>query len=254
VKKLLLLLTLAGVLAAAGLGVFTMASSGASDTRANSVPAASIVDPAAPSNDYSKYPAPRPRVAIAVRPGEDPPPGALAADGSITGSGSTTSRAASDAEVRRELAQFKAAMRSAGPGIPGSVAKILPNGDAVPPRNAPDVVKRIIAAGNTIARTPYLWGGGHGAWQDSGYDCSGSVSFALAGAGLLNSPLTSGLFMNWGDPGPGQWVTIFANDGHVFMYVAGIRFDTSGRGSSGSRWQPAARSTAGFVAVHPPGL
>jgi cell wall-associated NlpC family hydrolase len=112
----------------------------------------------------------------------------------------------------------------------------------------------MIAAGNEIARTPYLWGGGHGAWQDDGYDCSGSVSFALAGAGLLSSPLNSTGFMSWGDQGEGRWVSIYANNGHVFMVVAGIRFDTSGRGSSGSRWQPAMRSTGGYVAVHPPGL
>ena len=97
----------------------------------------------------------------------------------------------------------------------------------MPPLEAPEEVKQIIEAGNIIARTPYLWGGGHGKWLDTGYDCSGSVSFALAAAGLLNGPMASGPLMSWGEPGPGKWVTIYANNGHVYMYVAGVRFDTS---------------------------
>jgi cell wall-associated NlpC family hydrolase len=138
----------------------------------------------------------------------------------------------------------------------GSVnqATALANGIAVPPLEAPEAVKRIIEAGNVIARTPYLWGGGHGKWIDKGYDCSGSVSFALAAAGYLDGPLTSGLLMNWGDAGPGKWVTIYANDGHVFLEVAGIRFDTSASRVTGSRWANEGRSTAGFAVRHPPGL
>jgi cell wall-associated NlpC family hydrolase len=129
------------------------------------------------------------------------------------------------------------------------------SGYARAPANAPDAVKRIIAAGNQIARAPYVWGGGHGKWQDSGYDCSGSVSYALAYAGMLGYSLTSGQLMDWGDAGPGRWVTVYANEGHVFMYVAGLRFDTSGRqGDHSSRWQLAPRSADGFVARHYPGL
>ena len=129
------------------------------------------------------------------------------------------------------------------------------SGFARAPVNAPDAIKRVIAAGNNIARAPYLWGGGHGAWQDSGYDCSGSVSYALAAGGMLGYSLTSGQLMNWGASGPGKWLTIYANEGHVFMYVAGLRFDTSGRaGDHASRWQLASRSAAGFVARHYPGL
>jgi cell wall-associated NlpC family hydrolase len=129
------------------------------------------------------------------------------------------------------------------------------NGMARPPVNAPDAIKRVIQAGNNIARAPYLWGGGHGAWQDKGYDCSGSVSYALAAGGMLGYTLTSGQLMNWGEPGPGRWLTIYANEGHVFMYVAGLRFDTSGRaGDHASRWQLASRSANGFVARHYPGL
>jgi hypothetical protein len=112
----------------------------------------------------------------------------------------------------------------------------------------------VILAGNEIAKFPYKWGGGHGAWRDNGYDCSGSVSFALAGAGLLGRPLTSGLFMNYGAPGQGRWITIYANSGHIFMFVAGLRFDTSGQGRAGTRWQEGARSTAGFAVRHIPGL
>jgi len=130
----------------------------------------------------------------------------------------------------------------------------LGNGVALPPLEAPEAVKQIIEAGNGIARTPYKWGGGHGKWQDTGYDCSGSVSFALAAAGLLSGPLASGPLMSWGEPGKGKWVTIWANAGHVFLEVAGIRFDTSAQRVTGSRWINESRSTAGFVARHPAGL
>jgi cell wall-associated NlpC family hydrolase len=174
--------------------------------------------------------------------------------GSTGASSGTDTRAASDAEIRAELNDFRKYLREQGPGVAGPVAKVLPNGDAVAPRDAPPVVKRVIAAGNQIARTPYLWGGGHGAWADKGYDCSGSVSFALAGAGLLNSPLDSTRFMSYGSRGDGRWITIYASAGHVFMYVAGLRFDTSGRsGKNGTRWQPALRGTGGFTARHPTG-
>jgi cell wall-associated NlpC family hydrolase len=118
----------------------------------------------------------------------------------------------------------------------------------------PRVVRRIIAAGNRIAHKPYKYGGGHGRWEDDGYDCSGSVSYALHGAGLLSSSLTSGGFMSWGSRGPGRWVTIYASPGHVYMVVAGRRFDTTGRSETGTRWQPQQRSAAGYVVRHPPGL
>ena len=133
-------------------------------------------------------------------------------------------------------------------------AVALPNGVALPPLDAPEEVKQIIEAGNAIARSPYLWGGGHGKWLDKGYDCSGSVSFALAAAGLLSGPLASGPLMSWGEPGRGKWVTIYSNPGHVFMEVAGVRFDTSNARVTGSRWGNEMRSTAGFVARHPAGL
>jgi hypothetical protein len=118
----------------------------------------------------------------------------------------------------------------------------------------PITVRRVIAAANRIAHKPYKFGGGHGQWNDSGYDCSGSVSYALHGAGLLHSSLTSGGFESFGSPGPGRWITIYANPGHVYMVVHGRRFDTTGRDESGSRWQWRKRSSAGYTVRHPPGL
>jgi len=123
-----------------------------------------------------------------------------------------------------------------------------------PPAGAPAAVAQVIAAGNAIATLPYIWGGGHGSFHASGYDCSGSVSYALAAAGLLSSPLDSTGFESWGDPGPGQWITVYANAGHAFMVVAGWRFDTTALAETGTRWTRTMRSTAGFVARHPPGL
>jgi hypothetical protein len=116
------------------------------------------------------------------------------------------------------------------------------------------IVRRVIRAGNRIARTPYKYGGGHGSFEDSGYDCSGSVSYALHGGGLLSSPLDSSQLESYGAPGPGRWITIYANPGHAYMVVRGRRFDTSGQYRTGSRWQPDDRSSAGYTVRHPPGL
>jgi hypothetical protein len=116
------------------------------------------------------------------------------------------------------------------------------------------VVQRIIRAANRIQSMPYKYGGGHARWKDTGYDCSGSVSYALHGGGLLSSALTSGGFMNWGAAGPGRRVTIYASPGHVYMVVDGRRFDTTGRDETGSRWQGTERSSTGYVVRHPPGL
>jgi hypothetical protein len=118
----------------------------------------------------------------------------------------------------------------------------------------PAALARVIAAGDRIAHLPYEYGGGHGTWNDSGYDCSGSVSYALHGGGLLSAPLTSGGFMSWGAPGKGRWITIYASPGHVYMVVRGRRFDTSGQDASGSRWQRDDRSAAGYVIRHPAGF
>jgi cell wall-associated NlpC family hydrolase len=192
---------------------------------------------------------PHPQVAVALPPGQAPP----VDPASVPSTGAAAPVAESDAEIRRQLSLFRKHLASFN-AARGPVPEVRSDGTAVAPIQAPNVVASVIAAGNAIATTPYKWGGGHGAWKDSGYDCSGSVSFALAGAGLMTSPLTSGAFMHWGDPGPGRWITIYANSGHVFMVVAGLRFDTSGA-NGGTRWQSAkARSYAGFAVRHPPGL
>ena len=133
-------------------------------------------------------------------------------------------------------------------------ATLTPDGLAVAPADAPEEVKAIIEAGNEIATKPYKYGGGHGKWRDSGYDCSGSISYALHGADLLDQALDSGDFMSWGERGRGTWVTIRANSGHAYMIVAGLRFDTSARRQNGNRWTERMRSARGYRAVHPEGL
>jgi len=135
-----------------------------------------------------------------------------------------------------------------------AVATLAPDGTAVAPAGAPAEVAALIAAANRIARLPYRYGGGHASFEDKGYDCSGSVSYALHGAGLLDTTLDSTGLMTWGRSGAGEWITIYANKGHTFLVVAGLRFDTSGQKASGSRWQPMDRSTKGFVVRHPDGL
>ena len=139
-------------------------------------------------------------------------------------------------------------------GDSGSTA-ILLSGIALAPPDAPEAVQKVINAANTIVGRPYVWGGGHASFYSYGYDCSGSVSFALFGGGLIPEPLTSGALEGWGEAGPGKWITVYANAGHTFMEIAGLRWDTVGdaRGT-GPRWHLMPTSTAGFVARHPPGL
>ena len=139
--------------------------------------------------------------------------------------------------------------------LKATTATALPNGVALPPLEAPQAVRDVIQAGNIIARSPYKWGGGHGNFQDNGYDCSGSVTYALYYAGLIARSATSGELMSYGKPGPGKWISIHSNPGHVYMMVAGIRFDTVARKQTGSRWQNDPVSAAGkYVVRHPPGL
>jgi cell wall-associated NlpC family hydrolase len=133
-------------------------------------------------------------------------------------------------------------------------ATIGPDGKAIAPASAPPAVQQIIAAANEIEGKPYKYGGGHGKWDDTGYDCSGSVSYALHGAGLLDEALPSGAFASWGEPGEGQWVTIYANGGHMYMVVAGLRFDTSARRQVGGRWTTESRPSSGYAVRHPDGL
>jgi hypothetical protein len=122
------------------------------------------------------------------------------------------------------------------------------------PAGAPLAVRQIIAAGNAIATLPYIYGGGHASFQANGYDCSGSVSYALAAAGLVSSPMVSGAYEDWGDAGPGKWVTLYANADHIWMEVAGWRFDTVALAEYGSRWARGGGEFSGFVVRHPPGL
>jgi cell wall-associated NlpC family hydrolase len=211
---------------------------------------AAQAEPAPPATTASdpRLPSSHPQVV-------EPEAGVAAGDQATSNSSSSSSTAdrLSDDEIRRELRQLKSLAVATNLPV-GDTARVLPDGRAVAPRGAPQIVRDVINAGNVIAKTPYLWGGGHGSWSSVGYDCSGSVSFALAGAGLLDSPLTSGALADWGAAGPGRWITIYANGGHVWMIVAGLRFDTGGLRGSGTRWQPTSRSTAGFVARHPEGL
>jgi peptidoglycan hydrolase-like protein with peptidoglycan-binding domain len=132
-------------------------------------------------------------------------------------------------------------------------AHLNSDGTASAPANAPAAIRAVIAAGNRIAFKPYIYGGGHGSWNDSGYDCSGSVSYALHGGGLISSPEDSSELESYGSAGAGRWITIWSNAGHVYMYVAGLRFDTSSNGPGGSRWTTAGRSNDGFVERHPTG-
>lgn len=141
-----------------------------------------------------------------------------------------------------------------GAPLPGQRAKLLSNGDAVAPAGAPLAVRGAIEAANRINHLPYVWGGGHGSFSDSGYDCSGAVSYALHGGGLLSSPLDSTGLEFWGSPGAGNWITVFANSGHTYAVIAGLRWDTSMTGGNGPRWSTMMRSSAGFVARHPSGL
>ncbi len=126
--------------------------------------------------------------------------------------------------------------------------------NAIAPAGAPVAVVRAIRAGNRIAGKPYRWGGGHRRFADSGYDCSGAVSFALHGGGLVTSPLDSTSFMRWGQIGSGSWITVFANRRHAYVMIAGLRFDTSGPGGRGPRWRSSPRPDAGFTLRHFPRL
>jgi hypothetical protein len=137
----------------------------------------------------------------------------------------------------------------------GEQAVLGADGHAIAPESAPEEVKAAIDAANRIVGKPYKYGGGHGRWNDTGYDCSGAMSYALHGAGLLDRPLASGDFMSWGRSGPGSWITIYANSGHGFLVIAGLRFDTGwNNAGKGPRWSEEMRPTDGYTVRHPAGL
>jgi len=152
--------------------------------------------------------------------------------------------------------------------VPGVKTQLLPDGTAAAPADAPVEVQQAVWAANRIQDKPYKYGGGHAKIEDSGYDCSGTVSYALHHAELLETPLDSGSFMRWGAKGRGAWITVFTNPGHAYAVIAGLRLDTSSAGVStrrgtrvarsalerGPRWRPTWRSAKGFRARHPLGL
>ena len=166
----------------------------------------------------------------------------------------TVNGSASRAEQRMVRARASAAGGDEPSEAPTEKAYIGSDGLAVAPSSAPDEVQAIIEAGNAIARKPYKYGGGHARWNDSGYDCSGSVSYVLHAAGLLNRALDSTGFMSWGEAGRGTWITIRSNPSHAYMIVAGLRFDTSARRQTGTRWSEQMRSASGYRGRHPDGL
>jgi hypothetical protein len=139
---------------------------------------------------------------------------------------------------------------------PTTKARINPDGTVTAPSNAPSVIKAVIAGANRIAFKPYRYGGGHGKWNDTAYDCSGSVSYALHAGGLLSTAMPSGSFETWGSRGMGRWITLYTNAGHIYMKVAGLFFDTAAQGSNhGDRWSIRNISgTSGFIVRHPTGL
>ena len=166
------------------------------------------------------------------------------------------SQALSDnlSSISEQLSSSGATVPATAPAplTPGESAEFISESQASVPAAAPPAVQAAIEAANSIATTPYVWGGGHGSFESSGYDCSGSVSFALHGGGFLESPLDSTGLETWGDPGAGKWITVYANSGHAWMIIAGLAFDTVG--GPGPRWHSSpVDSTEGFIARHPAG-
>jgi cell wall-associated NlpC family hydrolase len=182
---------------------------------------------------------PKPTVSIKDLSPEEMPAASAGTNGSFT------PRPASE---RRSISVQTA------PGSQSHDTAILLGRTALAPPNAPEAVQAAISGANQIVGTPYVWGGGHGSWYSAGYDCSGSVSYALGAAGLLGAPLTSGQLASWGEPGPGRWITVYANASHTYAVIAGLRWDTVGdaRGT-GPRWHAELPYPKGYVVRHPPG-
>jgi len=202
---------------------------------ANPAPASRVE---APPGDQSRDPALAAEKIVPGDPSTMPPASA--------GSNGTTVPHHSSVERAKIFANSRA-------GHDGSTS-ILLTGIALPPPDAPQAVQDVINNANMIVGRPYIWGGGHGSFYSYGYDCSGSVSFALFGGGMIPRPLTSGELEGWGAPGPGKWITIYANASHTFAEIAGLRWDTSGTESgTGPRWHLGSRPTGDFVVRHPPG-
>jgi hypothetical protein len=237
--------------AAAGAGALANGTAGVHSGQAASGAAARTVAEVRDPEEARSFPV-SPRIRARYRNATAP---SKAADAFVApGALSTT-------QVRKDLAQEQAlerAMQSSQATIPGGDS-VGGNGTIPIPPGVPSTVQQVIAGANAITDLPYVYGGGHASFVDNAYDCSASVSYALAAGGLLPAPVTSGQLESWGAAGPGKWITVYANEGHVYMYVniggGWMRYDTVGRsGPFASRWQPSVRSNEGFVARHWPGL
>jgi cell wall-associated NlpC family hydrolase len=188
-------------------------------------------------------PAPEPTSAVPDIPVSQMPPASAGTNGSYDPPASSERKAITPQTMAR--LEDEAAGRNS----------ILLSGIALAPPRAPERIQAAISGANEIVGRPYIWGGGHASWYSRGYDCSGAVSYALAAGGFLQAPLTSGQLESWGAPGPGRWLTVYANAGHAYAVIAGLRWDTVGDTSgTGPRWHPALPYTDGFVARHPPGF
>jgi cell wall-associated NlpC family hydrolase len=236
-----LIIALIGV-AAAGCG----AQSPSRDSSPTPGPATSTA--ARPSSNLPQaHPQAIQPVAGAAAPAA-PPPGTQAGV-SVGPPRRSLPQPSSDAQIRQQLA-------ASGMTASTNQATLTAGGLAVAPIGAPAAVQEVIAAGNSIARLPYRYGGGHATYEDTAYDCSGSISYVFAAAHLLDHTVVSGALENWGAAGAGKWITVFANAGHTFMYVAGLRFDTVALAETGSRWsnRSATESLGSFSVRHPVGL
>jgi cell wall-associated NlpC family hydrolase len=234
---------------AAGTETTKTGAAGTADATAGPQSSAGVVHEVADPEEARSFPVP---ASVHHRAASTP---------SVAGEAAVAAGAPSDAEVRRELgeeaqakARERASQRKALTPVAGG-ASVGGNGTIPIPTNVPEAVQRVIAGGNAIADFPYIWGGGHASFVANGYDCSGSVSYALAAGGLLAAPLVSGDLAGWGEPGPGRWITIYANAGHTFMNVDGVWFDTAGRsGPYASRWLVSTPPLSGYAVRHPPGM
>jgi cell wall-associated NlpC family hydrolase len=182
---------------------------------------------------------------------------ALATIAAMPGARAWAANAPGGVSARESEPEYETEAETTEPETTGAVSRaMLVRGRAIAPLNAPAAVRKVIAAANKIRAKPYIWGGGHGRWWDSGYDCSGAVSFALHGGELLSSPLTSGSMETWGLAGKGRWITVYANASHAYAVIAGLRWDTAGDTSgTGPRWHEGTTAAAGgrFIARHPEG-
>jgi cell wall-associated NlpC family hydrolase len=242
-----------------GQGGATSKLAGASTPEDNPVPQ---IHPSRPPHEDELVPRTRPRSPEPKSPGggaataaESAPPASAGTNGSthIPPASAGTNGSFTPPPSGHSKPITPRTLAALGPQAANERAVLL-DGIALAPPGAPEAIKGAISAANTIVGRPYVWGGGHDSWYSVGYDCSGAVSFALGGGGLLASPLTSTQLESWGAPGPGRWLTVYANGGHAYAVIAGLRWDTVGdaRGT-GPRWHPLLPYPDGFEARHLPG-